>query len=133
MDAAVREFVRLRAGERCEYCLLPDVSDEWPFHVEHVIAKQHGGGGEVENLCWSCSRCNYYKGPNIASVDRQTAQLTPLYNPRKQTWKVHFALRKSRIVGLTAVGRITVRLLHMNETQRLELRRDLIVRGVFQI
>jgi hypothetical protein len=42
MDAAVREFVRHRAGNRCEYCLLPDDSDEWPFHVEHVIAKQHG-------------------------------------------------------------------------------------------
>ena len=47
MDAEVRDFVRQRAGNRCEYCLLPEESDEWPFHVEHVIAKQHGGSGRI--------------------------------------------------------------------------------------
>jgi hypothetical protein len=35
------------------------------------------------------------------------------------------------MVGLTAVGRITVQLLHMNQVQRLDLRRDLIRRGKF--
>jgi hypothetical protein len=44
MDAALRAFVRDRAGRRCEYCRLHEDDDDFlAFHVEHVIAKQHGG------------------------------------------------------------------------------------------
>src|SRR5882757_7213939 len=130
MDAAAREFVRQRARNKCEYCLLPDESDELPFHIEHVIAKQHGGGEELANLCWSCSRCNLYKGTNIASLDRETGELTAVYNPRNQAWKSHFEFRDAHIAGLTAEGRVTTRLLHLNGAQRLDLRRDLIRRGI---
>jgi putative hemolysin len=52
----MREFVRQRAGSRCEYCHLPDFADEWPFHLEHVVARQHGGQSDPDNLCWSCRR-----------------------------------------------------------------------------
>jgi hypothetical protein len=133
MDALARETVRQRAGHLCEYCRLPDEFDELPFHVEHVIAKQHGGSDELENLCWSCSRCNLYKGTNIASIDRYTGALTALFHPRNQLWNDHFAFRDARIMGKTAVGRITVQLLHMNDNQRLDLRRDLIRRRIFSI
>ena len=133
MDSTSREFVQQRAGNRCEYCLLPQESDEWPFHVEHVIAKQHGGGGEPENLCWSCSRCNLYKGPNIASVEPTTGDVVALFNPRNQQWSSHFTLQDARIIGISAIGRATARLLNMNDDRRIELRRDLISRGVFLI
>jgi len=44
MDDALREFVRQRAAERCEYCLLPQSAARFfTFHVEHIRAKQHGG------------------------------------------------------------------------------------------
>ena len=44
MDAALRALVQERAGRRCEYCRLhEDDYDLFAFHVEHVIAKQHGG------------------------------------------------------------------------------------------
>ncbi len=132
MDAEVRDFVRQRAGNRCEYCLLPEESDEWPFHVEHVIARQHGGSEELENLCWSCSRCNLYKGPNIASLDRETRELAGLYDPRKLSWNDHFTMRNAHIVGLSPIGRVTVRLLRVNDIRRLDLRRDLIRRGIIQ-
>jgi hypothetical protein len=112
--------------------LLPAEADELPFHVEHVIARQHGGNDELPNLCWSCSRCNLYKGPNIAGLDRVTDNLTALYNPREQAWNSHFALQNSHIIGTTDVGRTTAQLLHMNDSERVELRRDLLVRGVFQ-
>src|SRR3954462_12467359 len=108
MDEKVREIVRRRANNRCEYCLLPELADEWPFHIEHVIAKQHGGRDDVENLCLACSRCNLHKGPNIASLDRETGQLTSLFNPRMQSWDDNFKFRDERIVGLTAVGKVTV-------------------------
>ena len=37
MGAPGRKFVQRRAGERCEYCKLPQEFSELHFHVEHVI------------------------------------------------------------------------------------------------
>lgn len=61
MDARTREFVRRRAGGPCEYCRLPEFADEWPFHVDHVVARVHGGTDDMANLCWSCTQCNLSK------------------------------------------------------------------------
>lgn len=133
MDKVTRELVRQRAGSRCEYCLLPEEVDEWPFHLEHIIARQHGGGDDHPNLCWACSRCNLFKGPNLASVDPNTGTTAPLFNPRVDTWVEHFALDGPNIIGLTPVGRVTVRLLQMNDTHRTELRRLLIRRGLYVV
>lgn len=47
MDAAAREHIRRRAGGKCEYCRLPDWTDEWPFHVDHIVAQVHGGTGRA--------------------------------------------------------------------------------------
>jgi len=133
MDAATREQVITRADGRCEYCLLPDYADEWPFHVEHIVAKQHGGGDTLDNLCWSCSRCNLHKGPNLVSIDVHTNERVSLFDPRRDDWKSHFSLDGARVVGITATGRVTVRLLNMNALQRVELRRELIELGQFEI
>jgi len=48
--AAPRELARERAENRCEYCLLPQQYAELTHHIEHIIAKQHGGSDEVDNL-----------------------------------------------------------------------------------
>ena len=47
--------MRQRAGHRCEYCQL-DQNDSplAALHVEHIIAKTHGGGDELENLAQRC-------------------------------------------------------------------------------
>jgi hypothetical protein len=131
MDTAARAFVRQRAGGRCEYCRLPDEADELPFHIEHIIAKQHGGSDENDNLCWACSRCNLYKGPNIASIDEATGKLVALFNPRSDGWSTHFEIREAFMIGLTEIGRATAMLLQMNESRRIDLRQDLLSRGVF--
>lgn len=58
IDSAVRRLVRTRAANRCEYCRCHQ--DELPFvtfHVEHVIARQHGGSDDESNLCLSCHWC----------------------------------------------------------------------------
>ena len=50
MEAAVRDLVRRRAVNRCEYCRLPQSAlPHAPFHVEHVVAKQHGGSDDPVN------------------------------------------------------------------------------------
>lgn len=131
MDAATRKLVRQRAGDRCEYCRLPAAADEWPFHVEHIISRQHGGNDDPSNLAWACSRCNLHKGPNIASIDSWTTELVALFNPRLEIWDDHFLIDQGRIVGRTAIGRATVRLLSMNYSRRKELRSRLIEQGEF--
>ena len=44
MTAADRQLIRDRAAGRCEYCRLPDwLPPLEPFHMEHIMARQHGG------------------------------------------------------------------------------------------
>ena len=74
MDAAIRHLVHQRAGECCEYCRLPQEAVDATFHVEHIIALQHGGNDDPSNLALACDRCNLYKGPNLTSVDLELEQ-----------------------------------------------------------
>jgi hypothetical protein len=130
MDATVRKLVRERARNRCEYCRLPQhQGTAVQFHVEHIRPRQHGGNDDPANLALACPTCNWNKGPNIAALDPETELLTPVYNPRLDDWKVHFTLLGLEIVGLTNIGRATVRLLRMNEPEYVELRRELETRG----
>lgn len=126
MEEWLREFVRERAGHRCEYCRLHQEALPWArFHVEHIRAIQHRGGDEPENLALACHRCNLFKGPNLTSYDPQTDGLVRLFNPRIDDWDEHFRVVEFQIVGLTPIGRTTVTLLHMNEPDRIQLRREL--------
>lgn len=58
MDAAVRKLVRHRAGDRCEYCHLPQAAVDARFHVDHVVALQHLNetGDEPDRLALACDR-----------------------------------------------------------------------------
>lgn len=123
MTPAIRESIRRRAGERCEYCLLPESAhDAIAFHVEHIIALQHGGTDDKSNLALACDRCNAYKGPNIASIDPASGATVRLYNPRLDRWLDHFIAVNFVIAGRTAIGRASVRLLNMNAPRRVQLR-----------
>jgi HNH endonuclease len=133
MHAALRRMVEERAGQRCEYCrLLHDFQPLSPFHVEHIIARQHGGENSPENLALACHRCNFRKGPNLTGIDPESGELTRLFHPRKDLWTEHFELRQSRIVGLTSVGRTTAALFQMNTTDRIELRGVLLAAGLWK-
>ena len=79
MDAAARDQIRQRAEGRCEYCRLPDWADEWPFHVDHILARVHGGEDQLRNLCWSCTQCNLHKSSNFASVDPDSGTRVDLF------------------------------------------------------
>src|SRR4051794_826537 len=91
MDADLRIRVRNRAGDRCEYCgLNQDREPFYRFHIEHIIAKQHGGGDEFENLALSCFNCNVHKGTNLSSIDPLSGKIVSLFNPRSDRWPDHF-------------------------------------------
>jgi len=126
MDNAIRSLVRRRASDVCEYCRLPQASSLIVrFHIEHVIARQHGGQTEPDNLALACSYCNYHKGPNIAAFDPKSGQLVRLFHPRQDLWADHFAWEEIVVVGLTAIGRATIELLAINDWQRVEVRENL--------
>lgn len=125
MDAATRDFVRQRAADRCEYCHMPQQATPFiPFHVEHIIAKQHVNEGhdDPSGLAYACDRCNAFKGPNLSSVDPQTGERVNVFNPRTDEWSDNFAISRGTIFGLTPIGRATARLLNMNDSRRVELR-----------
>ena len=67
--SALRKMVRVRADNRCEYCLFPEESALVPFEVDHILAIKHGGKAVPENLAWCCALCNRHKGSDIASID----------------------------------------------------------------
>jgi len=117
--------VRHRANGRCEYCLFPESASELPFHIDHIIAQKHGGLSESDNLAWSCFSCNLRKGPNIAGLDPETGELTPLFNPRADTWSEHFAWNGVWLRGKTGIGRATVAVLDINHVDSVAVRQAL--------
>lgn len=131
MTSAIRDAVRGRADDRCEYCLLRQEHRQLTHHVEHVIAKKHGGSDDLSNLALACHRCNLRKGPNLTGVDPATGEVVPLFHPRRDSWPDHFRLVEARIEATTPTGRATVRVLAVNDDRRIDLRRELMVRGEY--
>ena len=122
MSPQLVQTVRARAEGRCEYCHLREEFAETPFQVDHIIAQKHGGPADPDNLAWACFYCNNYKGPNIAGIDPVTGEITRLLHPRRDRWHEHFQLQDGAFIGLTAIGRATVRVLNMNMPEAVALR-----------
>ena len=125
IEPALRELVRSRAAGVCEYCRISERFTLAEHEIDHVIAVKHGGQTVVENLALCCAVCNRFKGSDIASIDPETGQLMPLFHPRLDSWDDHYEFRNGEILGLTATGRVTVRLLRMNRPTRVKERQFL--------
>lgn len=126
MNRQLSGFVRPRARRRCEYCLLPEAAFPLPFQIDHVLAEKHGGETVESNLALACTHCNAHKGPNIAGFDDVTGQVIRLFHPRTDVWAEHFQVSALFIQGRTAVGRVTVAVLAMNDADRLLVRKALM-------
>jgi 5-methylcytosine-specific restriction endonuclease McrA len=86
MEISLAEFIRQRAQHCCVYCRMPQIYDELPFEVDHVVAEQHGGKTVASNLALACFADNHHKGPNLAGIDPKTRKRTWLFNPRRHRW-----------------------------------------------
>ena len=124
VSSALRAVVAERAGYRCEYCLRPET--HFRHHIDHVIAQKHGGPTSEGNLAYACAFCNLHKGSDLFSVTG-----IPLFNPRTQHWKDHFAVRGSVIESLTPEGEATVQMLQMNRDERVRERAALQAAGKY--
>ena len=129
-DPLVRDIVRQRAADACEYCLMPTTGK---FEIEHIIPRQRWTDylvgrypglrraerlalvtpDHLRNFAWACFFCNNAKGgrPRPRSETR-------LFDPRYDQWPRHFAFSPTKgygvIIGLTAIGAETVRVLQFH-------------------
>ena len=123
MSATTKARVRERAGHRCEYCQMHQADSPLAaLHVEHIIPECHGGDDDLDNLALACIDCNLHKGPNLTGIDPETGQVTLLFHPRHHLWQEHFEWQGIYLEGKTAVGRTTIRVLHINSEDQLALR-----------
>ncbi|HEV3005106.1 MAG TPA: HNH endonuclease signature motif containing protein [Pirellulales bacterium] len=131
MRKSLATFVRRRAHERCEYCQLPRNSSTIEFEIDHIISLKHGGKTDANNLALACFYCNSFKGPNIAGLDSLTGEVVRLFHPRKDKWDEHFVWDGAMLDGQTAIGRVTVDVLGINDVEFIAVREALIAAGEF--
>jgi hypothetical protein len=109
---------------------MPQIYDELPFEIDHVVPEQHGGK-TVASKALACFADNHHKGPNLAGIDPKTGKRTWLFNPRRHKWARHFRWDGPVLVGRTPVGRATVAVLGINLSYRVRHRAQLIAEGAF--
>jgi hypothetical protein len=120
-----------RAANRCEYCQLPSAFHPAPFQIDHIIARQHGGKTELENLALACIHCNRFKGPNVAAVNPDTNEIVRLFHPRIDVWSEHFKWRGPELKGRTQIGHVTIAVLAINDPDFVAVRKALQNEGGF--
>jgi len=129
-NQAVRDLVRQRARDSCEYCLMPTTSK---FEIEHIVPRARWADyqanayaalrrrsrlnlatpNHIANYAWACVFCNGAKGGR-----RRPLGSVRLFDPRYDNWPDHFEFLSSAsyaaILGLTAIGVATVVALKFN-------------------
>jgi hypothetical protein len=123
IPAELRRSVAKRAKNCCEYCLQPEFFSLSSHAIDHIIAEKHNGQTIESNLALACKLCNTIKGSDIASIDPETQETTPLYHPRRDLWQEHFQLQDAELIGLTAKARTTIWLLRLNQSDRMQERK----------
>jgi hypothetical protein len=73
--------------------------------------------------------CNLAKGPNLAGYLRK--KIIPLFNPRRQSWNRHFYWDGAILRGRTQTGKVTVKVLNINDERRVLMRQSLVEEGRF--
>lgn len=116
LTAEADQKLRAEAGHRCGYCLSPQHLVFATLEIEHLLPKARGGTDDVSNLWLCCSICNGHKSDKVDGFDEASGQVCPLFNPRLDSWQEHFAWSSDglRIIGRTAVGRVTVAALKLD-------------------
>lgn len=110
---------------------MPQQYDLLTFQIDHIIARKHHGADTFDNLALACFARNNHKGPNVAGIDPVSGTVTRLFHPRQDHWENHFEWRGSALVGRTPIGRVTIDVLAINLSHRVQLRQMLILEGVF--
>lgn len=120
----LKSLVYNRAAGLCEYCKSPANISSQPFVVEHILPKSKGGTEDEANYALSCQGCNNFKYNKTEGFDAITGEPVPLFHPREQVWTDHFHWSDDvlEVIGLTAIGRVTIEELRLNRDELKNLR-----------
>jgi hypothetical protein len=131
LTTELRQQLIAADDHRCAYCQTTQANSGYPMVVDHVIPRSKEGETEFDNLCFACHRCNEFKGSTTVLVDPLSGEMAPLFHPRRHVWAEHFVwdVTSIRIVSLTAIGRVTVIALNMNNEVILDARRNWVSVG----
>jgi hypothetical protein len=127
----LKQYVRNRASNRCEYCLSHQNYILGHLQVDHIQPMSKGRTDKDTNLCLACELCNQYKWTQTEGIDPQARETVVLFNPRQYQWTEHFAWSdcSTRIVGKTACGRATIEALKLNNPLAVTVRRNWVGAG----
>jgi hypothetical protein len=128
---SLRRQVAARAKYRCEYCRRLETDSFIRYQTDHIISRKHGGKTILENLAHSCPICNNAKGTDISTFLEDEEQLIHLFNPRKNNWFEHFEVNDGLIMPKSDVGAATIKLLKLNEIDRILERLDLTYANLY--
>ncbi|WP_020594600.1 HNH endonuclease [Spirosoma panaciterrae] len=129
LSAKKRRLVAQRAEYRCEYCRVHEDDLFLAFEIDHIISVKHGGGNELENLAYACPHCNNHKGSDLTTFLDSYDDIVILFNPRKHKWPTHFDAHNGEIIPKTRIGQATVKVLQLNDPDRVILRQLLTQAG----
>jgi hypothetical protein len=130
ISAVVQLQVRQRANFLCEFC---HACEKWQyvrFTVDHTLPLSCGGSDRLENLALACFHCNRQKANRSRMLEPESGMEVALFNPRRDDWNEHFiwSADRLRIVGLSAIGRVTVMALDLNRERVIAIRQaDLVI------
>ena len=111
LDADVRDQVRQRASFCCEYCGIREIDTGGLLTIDHFRPTSKGGTDNLDNLIYSCVRCNQYK-LDYWPVDTDGPML---WNPRQEPSDRHFReLDDGTLYPLTPTGVLTLERLRLN-------------------
>ncbi|MEN9612135.1 MAG: hypothetical protein RLZZ628_2949 [Bacteroidota bacterium] len=132
MKESIKQTVQQRAQFCCEYCLAQANISADSFVMEHILPVAKGGSNHLDNLAYSCQRCNNHKFTATHALDEVTGTTAPLYNPRDEVWENHFEWSDdfTEILGKSPTGRATVNRLKLNRVNLVNLRRILVKLGL---
>jgi len=127
----LKQTVRLRAKNCCEYCYSQEKFATQSFSIEHIVPISKGGKTRLDNLALSCQGCNNHKYNKTEEKDIITGEIVSLYHPIHNNWSDHFSWSNdyTLIIGLTSIGRVTVEILRLNREGLVNLRRILYAMG----
>ncbi len=130
VPVALAKLVRDRAHHICEYCHLPQSSQEAAFHVDHITPVSARGRTISSNVALACVTCSLRKAARTHVRDPLSKEWVPLFHPRQDRWSDHFRwTRRYRLLGVTPTGRATIAALGMNRPAVIAIRKALVKLG----
>lgn len=129
ISQADRLHVRQRAGFACEYCGVDESDSGGELTIDHYQPTARGGTDHIENLIYSCPRCNLYKS-DFWPTGQGSAELG---NPRRERRHAHMLmLADGSLYPITRTGQFTVERLRLNRSPLVAYRLRKMERAEFR-